>query len=127
VDSLEELPMIQAFQNQGYQEAMRHSKGCNSLCKGYSRFSRRFMFGRTTTSSFNYSSQRLSQGRKKIRILPKAYRGGPIKAAMNSPYLKVNKKAVEFYDDLPHDLKFSETFLEAVRKKIRIIRSMKAA
>jgi hypothetical protein len=132
LDSLEELPNDSGVSElREYQEAKETFKRLYTLsARGIIQIlSTDFMFGRNDpTSSFNYSEPEAPlKAVKKIGFLPKAYRGGPIKAAMNSPYLKVNKKAVEFYDDLPHDLKFSETFLEAVRKKIRIIRSMKAA
>jgi hypothetical protein len=132
LDSLEELPNDTGVSElKEYQETKEIYKRLYTLsARGIIQIlTADFMFGQNDpASSFNYSEPEAPlKAVKKIGFLPKAYRGGPIKAAMNSPYLKVSKKAVEFYDDLPHDLKFSQTFPETVRKKIRLIRNMKAA
>lgn len=74
-------------------------------------------------SSFNYEDPAGPiVAAKHIQNLPKAYMGGPIKAAIQSPYKKVNELGVNYYDSLPKDLKYSETFPDPIRKKIRTIR-----
>jgi len=82
-----------------------------------------FLGAHDPSHSFNYSDPREPvRAAEKIQYLPKAYMGGPIRAAVTSPYPMVNKMAVEFYDELPQEMKFSSTFPDEVRKKIRNIR-----
>ncbi|HOO73291.1 MAG TPA: hypothetical protein PK926_16145 [Spirochaetota bacterium] len=88
-----------------------------------------YMHGRhDPAKSFNYvDPTEPLKAAEKIGFLPKAYMGGPIKAAVSSPYLEVNKVAVSFYDVLPQDLKYSQTFPDPIRKKIRSIRKVSTA
>ncbi len=83
-----------------------------------------FMHGRhDPDKSFNYADPiEPLKAAKKIGFLPKAYMGGPIKAAITSPYNEVNKVAVQFYDILPQDMKYSESFPDIMRKRIRSIK-----
>ena len=85
-----------------------------------------FTFGsHDPTHSFNYCDpEEPKLAAEKIRFLPKAYMGGPIKAALGSPYNQVNRIAVNFYEALPHDIKYSGSFPDAVRKRVRSIQSI---
>ncbi len=73
-------------------------------------------------TSFNYMEpvdQMLAA--EYIKILPNAYIGGPMKSAVNHPHPKVVRIAVDYYDCLPADLKYSDVmprgFKEIIRKK----------
>lgn len=56
-----------------------------------------------------------------IKILPNAFIGGPMKSAIKHPHPKVVKIAVDYYDSLPSDLKYSDVlpadFKNVIRKK----------
>jgi len=75
------------------------------------------------SNSFNYSDPKEpATAADQIKYLPKAYSGGPIRAAISSPYKRVNKIALEFYDELPSDMKYSDIFSNNIRKKIRSLK-----
>jgi hypothetical protein len=88
-----------------------------------------FMKGRhDPKTSFNYADPAEPlKAAQKIGFLPKAYMGGPIKAAVSSPYPAVNRVAVSYYDVLPQDLKYSQTFNDQIRKRIRSIKNIEAS
>lgn len=45
-----------------------------------------------------------------IKLLPKAYIAGPMKSAVRNPHRKVRQIAIDYYDSLPADLKYSGLF-----------------
>jgi len=79
-------------------------------------------FSSDPKTSFNYMEP-LDQmlAAEYIKILPNAFIGGPMKSAVNHPHPKVVRIAVEYYDSLPSDLKYSDVmprgFKEVIRKK----------
>ncbi len=79
-------------------------------------------------NSFNYSEPLAPlQAAEMIAFLPRAYMGGPIKAAAASQFPNVRDKAAEFYDSLPHEMKYSGSFPPGFRNYIRTLKSTAAA
>ena len=75
-------------------------------------------------NSFNYVEPlEVMLAAKYIKLLPKAFIGGPIKAALSHPYHKVQKIAVDYFDSLPDDLKYSDIFPTNFRSSVRVIRN----
>lgn len=62
-------------------------------------------------TSFNYSEPLEPMlAAEYIKLLPKAYIAGPMKAAVRNPHAKVRRIAIEYYDSLPSDLRYSGLF-----------------
>ena len=81
-------------------------------------------FRHDPSSSFNYTDPvEPIKAAESIKFLPKAYMGGPVKAAVQSPYEKVYTLGVNYYDSLPRDLKYSQSFPDSIRKRIRSIKA----
>ncbi|MCP4138363.1 MAG: hypothetical protein GY754_45800 [bacterium] len=75
-------------------------------------------------NSFNFTeAEEPIIAAKGMCYLPNAYIGGPIRAAVESPNKTVKEIALQFYDSLPSDLKYSRIITDGVRTKIRAIRA----
>jgi hypothetical protein len=64
-------------------------------------------------ASFNYKEPREPiRAAESIRLLPNAFIAGPMKSAIANQQVKVRKIAIEYYDSLPTDLRYSGIFPE---------------
>lgn len=74
--------------------------------------------------SFNYKEPlEPIQAAECIKILPNAFIAGPMKTAILNKHEKVRRIAVEYYDSLPTDLKYSGIFPEDFPQLIKRIKS----
>ncbi|MFH0974903.1 MAG: hypothetical protein V1874_03875 [Spirochaetota bacterium] len=63
------------------------------------------------TESYNYASPKEPiAAAEAIKLLPNAFIGGPIKSAINSTNLNVQRIAIEYFESLPSDIRISEIF-----------------
>jgi hypothetical protein len=61
--------------------------------------------------SFNYTEMvELQQAAECITLLPNAFIGGPIKSAINNRSVKVKLFALDYFDSLPREVRYSDVF-----------------
>ncbi len=58
-----------------------------------------------------------------IKMLPKAFIGGPMKAAMNHPHGSVRRIVIEYFDSLPKELQYSDIFPANFRKSVKMMKA----
>lgn len=76
--------------------------------------------------SFNYEEAKEPLlAAEYIKLLPNAYISGPMKSAINHTSTKVKKIAIDHYDSLPSEIKYSEVFAHDFRQIIRSIKAKK--
>lgn len=75
-------------------------------------------------TSFNYSEPvELLQAVQCITLLPNAFIGGPIKSAVNNPNIKVKVFALDYFDSLPREVRYSDVFPPNFTKLMAQLRS----
>ncbi|MCP4135800.1 MAG: hypothetical protein GY754_32835 [bacterium] len=80
-------------------------------------------FSSDAETSFNYiEPMEPLLAAEYMKLLPNAFVGGPMKAAINCPMDKVQQIAVEHYDSLPSDFKYSGIFPSEFKKRVRQLR-----
>ena len=81
-------------------------------------------FSGDAESSFNYTEPLDEMlAAEYIKLLPNAYIAGPMKTAIKSPHLKVIEIAIDHYDSLPSDVKYSGLFPDDFKQVVRAIKT----
>lgn len=85
-------------------------------------------FSGDPVTSFNYTEPvELLDAAECIKLLPNAFIGGPMKSALNNSSVKVKKIALDYFDSLPREVKYSEVFPPNFTKLAAKIRSQLGA